>query len=88
MLRLGQLICAYAQTFTLFIPTKFAFAWFPEHQRTLANSVCFAANFLGVFIGTVLPPIIVSRSDQVPLLVRFEKRFVNEMNRFLIFSYI
>lgn len=39
---LGQFICAFAQTFTLFIPTKFAFIWFPEHQRTLANSLCFA----------------------------------------------
>jgi hypothetical protein len=86
--KIGQFICAFAQTFTLFIPTKFAFAWFPEHQRTLANSLCFAskksknknkimkiyfsANFLGVFIGTVLPPIIVPRSDRIPLLVRID----------------
>ena len=41
---LGQLLCAFAQTFTLFIPTKFAFVWFPEHQRTLANSLCFASK--------------------------------------------
>lgn len=42
--RLGQAICGYAQTFTVFIPPKFAFAWFPEHQRTLANSLCFASK--------------------------------------------
>lgn len=66
---IGQLLCAFAQTFTLFIPTKFAFIWFPEHQRTLANSLCFATNFLGVFIGTVLPPIIVSSVDKMPLLL-------------------
>jgi len=29
----------------------------------------FIANFLGVFIGTVLPPIIVPQSDKMPLLV-------------------
>ncbi len=30
----------------------------------------FSANFLGVFIGTVLPPIIVRSADKLPLLVR------------------
>ncbi|CAF4873324.1 unnamed protein product [Rotaria sp. Silwood1] len=65
----GQFICAFAQTFTLFIPAKFAFSWFPESQRTLATSLCFAANFLGVFLGTVLPPIIVPREDKMPLLL-------------------
>ncbi|CAF0888179.1 unnamed protein product [Adineta ricciae] len=65
----GQLICSFAQTFTLFLPTKFAFAWFPEHQRTLANSLCFATNFLGVFIGTVTPPLIVPNEHKIPLLL-------------------
>ncbi|CAF3726562.1 unnamed protein product, partial [Rotaria sordida] len=65
---IGQFICAFAQTFTLFIPAKFSFSWFPESQRTLATSLCFAANFFGVFVGTVLPPIIVSHEDKIPLL--------------------
>ncbi|CAF3833694.1 unnamed protein product [Rotaria magnacalcarata] len=66
---IGQFICAFAQTFTLFIPAKFSFIWFPHSQRTLATSLCFAANFLGVFIGTVLPPIIVPHEDKIPLLL-------------------
>ncbi|CAF1260024.1 unnamed protein product [Adineta steineri] len=66
---IGQMICAFAQTFTLFLPTKFAFVWFPDHQRTLANSLCFATNFLGVFIGTVAPPIIVPHESRIPLLL-------------------
>ncbi|CAF0829360.1 unnamed protein product [Rotaria sordida] len=66
---IGQFICAFAQTFTLFIPAKFSFSWFPESQRTLATSLCFAANFFGVFVGTVLPPIIVSHEDKIPLLL-------------------
>jgi hypothetical protein len=42
-----------------------------KKQNDIKNDfyVIFLANFLGVFIGTVLPPIIVPQSDKIPLLV-------------------
>ena len=41
---LGQFLCALAQTFILFIPTKFSFVWFSEKQRSLANSIAIGSE--------------------------------------------
>jgi len=43
---LGQFLCALAQTFILFIPTKFSFVWFSTQQRSLANSIAIGSMFL------------------------------------------
>ncbi len=43
---LGQFLCALAQTFILFIPTKFSFVWFSEKQRSLANSIAIGSMFI------------------------------------------
>jgi hypothetical protein len=43
---LGQFLCALAQTFILFLPTKFCFIWFSEKQRSLANSIAIGSMFI------------------------------------------
>lgn len=33
----GQVLCASAQPLIIFVPTKLAAVWFPDHQRATAN---------------------------------------------------
>ena len=35
----SQTVCACAQPFAMFSPTKLAAHWFPERQRTFANMI-------------------------------------------------
>ncbi|CAF3612492.1 unnamed protein product [Adineta steineri] len=69
ILMIGQFICALAQTFILFIPTKFSFVWFSEQQRSLANSIAIGSNFFGILIGSILSPLIVPNISKIPLLL-------------------
>ncbi|CAF0830594.1 unnamed protein product [Rotaria sordida] len=69
ILMIGQFLCALAQTFILFIPTKFSFIWFSEKQRSLANSIAIGSNFFGILIGSILSPIIVPDMSKIPLLL-------------------
>ena len=36
---IGQILCACAQPFAMFAPTKAAASWFKENQRTTANMI-------------------------------------------------
>ncbi|CAF1087427.1 unnamed protein product [Rotaria sp. Silwood1] len=65
ILMIGQFVCALAQTFILFIPTKFSFIWFSEKQRSLANSIAIGS----ILIGSILSPIIVPDMSKIPLLL-------------------
>ncbi|CAF4747855.1 unnamed protein product, partial [Rotaria socialis] len=69
ILMFGQFICALAQTFILFIPTKFSFVWFSEKQRSLANAIAIGSNFFGILLGSILSPIIVPDTSKIPLLL-------------------
>ncbi|UJR37129.1 hypothetical protein I4U23_029833 [Adineta vaga] len=64
-----QCFCALAQTFILFIPTKFSFIWFSENQRSFANSIAIGSGFFGILIGSILSPLIVSNINKIPLLL-------------------
>ncbi|KHJ95999.1 hypothetical protein OESDEN_04041 [Oesophagostomum dentatum] len=55
LLHTGSVIVASAQAFFLVLPSKVAEAWFPEHQRSLANVLTFIANPMGVVLGTIVP---------------------------------
>jgi len=35
----SQIVCACAQPFAMFSPTKLAAQWFHQHQRTFANMI-------------------------------------------------
>ena len=60
---LGQTLCAIAQPAILSCPTLLAETWFAENQRVVANTVASLANPVGIAIGTVLPPMLVSSAD-------------------------
>ncbi|KAJ1348208.1 hypothetical protein KIN20_003459 [Parelaphostrongylus tenuis] len=64
LLHSGSVIAASAQAFFLVLPSKIAEAWFPENQRSLANSLTFIANPLGAVLGTVSPPLFFSGNVQ------------------------
>ncbi|TKR61275.1 hypothetical protein L596_028403 [Steinernema carpocapsae] len=55
----GQFFAALAQSFYLCLAPKVAEFWFSDHQRTLANSIGFIANPVGVVIGSLAPKLIV-----------------------------
>jgi len=40
----SQTVCACAQPFMMFSPTKLAAQWFHEHQRTFANMIASIGN--------------------------------------------
>ncbi|CAJ0589390.1 unnamed protein product [Cylicocyclus nassatus] len=65
LLHTGSVIAASAQALFLVLPSKVAEAWFPEHQRSLANVLTFIANPLGVVLGTILPSLYFSGSVKV-----------------------
>ncbi|CAF2113516.1 unnamed protein product [Rotaria magnacalcarata] len=69
ILMFGQFVCALAQTFILFIPTKFSFVWFSEKQRSLANAIAIGSNFFGILLGSILSPIIAPDTSKIPLLL-------------------
>eukprot|EP00118_Oscarella_pearsei_P026715 m.310333 g.310333 ORF g.310333 m.310333 type:complete len:567 (+) comp50976_c0_seq1:35-1735(+) len=59
----GQMICAIAQPFILFAPTKLASFWFSEDQRALATMLSTMANPLGVGIANLASPAIVGTNS-------------------------
>ncbi len=63
VLMTGQTLCSLAQPFILFVVTKFATNWFPDNQRSLANTVALGSNTLGILIGAVVSPLIVNNSN-------------------------
>ncbi|CAF1088630.1 unnamed protein product [Adineta ricciae] len=69
VLMIGQAFCALAQTFILFIPTKFCFLWFSEKQRSFANSIAIGSGFFGILLGSILSPLIASTIGRIPLLL-------------------
>ncbi|KAK0410602.1 hypothetical protein QR680_005226 [Steinernema hermaphroditum] len=61
----GQTIGGLSQSFYLCLAPKVAEFWFPDHQRTLANSIGFIANPIGVMVGSLAPKMIVGMMDSV-----------------------
>lgn len=65
LLHIGSIIVASAQAFFLVLPSKIAEAWFPEHQRSLANVLTFIANPFGVVLGTIIPSLYFGGSNKL-----------------------
>eukprot|EP00052_Salpingoeca_macrocollata_P015541 m.123941 g.123941 ORF g.123941 m.123941 type:complete len:460 (-) comp19723_c0_seq1:1765-3144(-) len=65
----GQVLCAVAQPMVLSCPTLAADTWFSENQRATANTIASLSNPIGIALGSVLPPIVVSQGSDIRLLL-------------------
>ncbi|XP_041476852.1 solute carrier family 49 member A3-like isoform X1 [Lytechinus variegatus] len=65
----GQGLASLAQPCFLFTPTKVAAVWFPEGQRTTANTVGSTSNPLGILIGMLLSSMLVKEPDDLKFLL-------------------
>jgi FLVCR family MFS transporter 7 len=62
VLMLGQVTCALAQPFIMFVTTKFSNNWFSKDQRAIANTLALSSNTFGILIGALISPFIVDSS--------------------------
>ncbi|XP_074641189.1 solute carrier family 49 member A3-like isoform X1 [Tubulanus polymorphus] len=67
---IGQCLCAVAQPFILFAPTKMAATWFPDNQRATANTMASISNPVGILIANIVSPVIVTSVKNVPLMLQ------------------
>ena len=65
----GQALAGCAQPFVLFTPTKVAEFWFPTTQRAFATTVTGMSNPIGIVLGNLISPLIVTNHQKIPLLV-------------------
>ena len=70
----GQSVCAIAQPFLLFAPTKLAAKWFPDNHRAIANTIGSTSNPVGLLLAFALCPVIVKTQGDIPNLVSFDER--------------
>ncbi|XP_063150938.1 solute carrier family 49 member A3 [Candoia aspera] len=68
-LLVGQCLCAGAQPLIIFAPTKLAALWFPEDQRTTANTIASMSNPLGMLIANLLSPALAPGEKDIHLLI-------------------
>ncbi|XP_012946701.1 solute carrier family 49 member A3, partial [Aplysia californica] len=65
----GQVVAACGQTFVMFTPAKTAALWFPDSQRTIANTLASMSNPLGILAANVLSPALIKKSDDLPVML-------------------
>ena len=65
----GQALAGCAQPFVLFTPTKVAEFWFPTSQRALATTITGMSNPIGIVLGNLISPLIVTHFSRIPFLV-------------------
>ncbi|VDP32522.1 unnamed protein product [Echinostoma caproni] len=63
---IGQLVASLAQPLCMFTPAKLALDWFPDTQRTMANTIGSLGNTVGVLIGSAIAPLFVQKPDDIP----------------------
>jgi FLVCR family MFS transporter 7 len=68
----GQCLAALAQPFFMNVPARISSDWFPASQRDVAVTVGSMFNPVGIAIGTVLPPALVSAAGGFPVLMLVE----------------
>ncbi|XP_039251544.2 solute carrier family 49 member A3-like [Styela clava] len=54
---IGQIIAALGSPFGLYTPAKLAGYWFPESQRTIANTIAASSNPVGVILVGLISPL-------------------------------
>ncbi|XP_071947209.1 solute carrier family 49 member A3-like [Antedon mediterranea] len=65
----GQTLCAIAQPFLLFAPTKLAATWFAGDQRAVANMIASMLNPLGLLVVNIASPAIVKKDGDITLML-------------------
>ncbi|KAL7630349.1 UNVERIFIED_CONTAM: hypothetical protein RMT77_019502 [Armadillidium vulgare] len=63
----GQVLCANAQCFIIFMSTKISQCWFPESQRGICTTILATANPIGVVVAQISVPLIVEDAEDIPL---------------------
>lgn len=66
----AQTIIGAAQMFTLGVPSRLAAVWFPQEQVSSACAIGVFGNQLGIAIGFLLPPAVVSDTTDTELVGR------------------
>ncbi|CAH8588599.1 unnamed protein product [Schistosoma turkestanicum] len=61
----GQIIASFAQPFCLFCTTSLACDWFPDNQRTIANTIASLGNSVGILLGSAFAPNYVKNSSDI-----------------------
>ncbi|CAH8645179.1 unnamed protein product [Schistosoma intercalatum] len=61
----GQVIASFAQPFCLFCTTSLACDWFPDNQRTTANTIASLGNSVGILLGSAFAPNYVKSSSDI-----------------------
>lgn len=59
----GQTIVALSQLFIISIPPLLAAVWFPDHQVSTATGIGVFGNQLGIALGFIVPPMVISGVD-------------------------
>ena len=65
---LGQALTGMGCPFISCVPTKVSQNWFGESERTMATLILGMSNPLGLVLGQLITPFIVSNPSQLPLL--------------------
>lgn len=60
---IGQTIVALSQLYIISIPPLLAAVWFPDHQVSTATGIGVFGNQLGIALGFIVPPMLVSNSQ-------------------------
>ena len=57
---IGQIMCAFAETFIVSLPARVASLWFPSDEISTATSIGVFGNQLGVALSFMIPTYIVT----------------------------
>jgi len=57
---IGQTVVALSQLYIISIPPLLAAVWFPDHQVSTATGIGVFGNQLGIALGFIVPPLLVS----------------------------
>lgn len=55
MLFIGQILVSISEQFVVSIPSRLVAVWYPDDETSLALSICFMGNTLGIAIGFIIP---------------------------------
>lgn len=61
----GQTIVALSQLYIISIPPLLAAVWFPDHQVSTATGIGVFGNQLGIALGFIVPPMVISDVNAV-----------------------
>lgn len=62
---LGQICCAFAETFAISLPARIAAVWFPSNEVSTATSIGVFGNQLGIAMSFVIPTYIITGPSNV-----------------------